>query len=57
MWALDHIRDIAFDCVNAAQGLIDETADNSTNSSTVDIQGILANACVDACVHGQCSGG
>ena len=54
VWALDHIRDIALDCVNTIESLNDDA--NNTNAG-IDLLKTLANTCVDICVHGSCTNG
>ena len=56
VWALDHIRDIAIDCVNDIERLKENNTANSTNAG-VDLLKTLANTCVDVCVHGSCTNG
>ena len=58
-WALDHIRDIAFDCVNAIESLTENSngANNTNTTFGIDIKNTLANTCVDICVHGSCTNG
>ena len=58
VWALDHIRDIALDCVNEVQALVDaNNTNNEASVTTAEVNAILANTCVDTCVHGSCSNG